>query len=258
MSSTTAPVVHPINFDPALLAKGPAAIKEWAGAVRSFARQLSPVDRATFLMGLDGLLYEEQGYAAIGANLYEGLHPKHALMRYHDFFVDNISPGERAIDLGCGVGAVAASIASRSRAHVTGIDWSAKNLEKTRSAAAAQGLLIECHEGDITTFRAPGSYDAIVLSNVLEHITHRPRRLAQWREWYAPKRFLIRVPAFDRDWRVPWKQQLGVEWRLDPTHETEYTADQLHSELAEAGLVITHLTVRWGEYWCVATCPDAA
>jgi len=249
----SAPPAHPINFDPALLEKGPAASKEWTGAVRAFAKQLSPVERATFLMALDSALYEEQGYAAIAANLHGGLHPKHALMRYHDFFVDNIGPGEQVIDLGCGVGALAASIASRARANVTGIDWTPSNLDKTRAAAAAQGLTITCLEGDITTFRAPGQFDVIVLSNVLEHITHRPQRLQQWREWYTPKRFLIRVPAFDRDWRVPWKKELGVEWRLDSTHETEYTAGQLHNELAEAGLTITHLTVRWGEYWCVAS-----
>jgi SAM-dependent methyltransferase len=252
-TSPTAPPIHPITFDPALLTKGPAASKEWTGAVRAFAKQLSPVERATFLMALDSALYEEQGYTAIAANLHGGLHPKHALMRYHDFFVDNITPGERVIDLGCGVGALAVSIASRARAHVTGVDWTPSNLDKTRAAAAAQGLTIACYEGDITTFRAPGQFDVVVLSNVLEHITHRPQRLQQWCEWYAPKRFLIRVPAFDRDWRVPWKKELGVEWRLDSTHETEYTAGQLHNELAEANLTITHLTVRWGEYWCVAS-----
>ncbi|HYE63725.1 MAG TPA: class I SAM-dependent methyltransferase [Phycisphaerales bacterium] len=250
MPSTTA---HPITFDPALLAKGPQAMKEWLGALRAFSRQLSPIDRATFLMALDSAIYEEEGYAAIAAGLHQGLHPKHALMRYHDFFVDNITAGERVIDLGCGVGALAASIAARSRACITGVDWSPENLAKARTAAANQNLSITYLEGDITTFRAPGQYDTIVLSNVLEHITHRPQRLAQWGEWYAPKRFLIRVPAFDRDWRVPWKQQLGVEWRLDPTHETEYTADQLLSELREANLTLTHLTTRWGEYWCVAT-----
>lgn len=250
---TTAPTTHPITFDPTLLTKGPQASKEWLGALRAFAKQLTPVDRATFLMALDSALYEEQGFAAIAADLHQGLHPKHALMRYHDFFVDNIKPGENVIDLGCGVGALAASIAARSRAVVTGIDWTTKNLEKARAAAAAQSLHITYLEGDITTFRAPGQYDTVVLSNVLEHITHRPQRLGQWREWYQPKRFIIRVPAFDRDWRVPWKQQLGVEWRLDPTHETEYTAQQLHNELAEAHLTLTHLTARWGEYWCVAS-----
>jgi hypothetical protein len=70
-----------------------------------------------------------------------------------------------------------------------------------------------------------------------------------WREWYGAKTFLIRVPAFDREWRVPWKKELGVEWRLDPTHETEYTLPQLEAELREAGLRVADCVTRWGEYW---------
>jgi SAM-dependent methyltransferase len=191
-----------------------------------------------------------------------GLHPKHRLMRYHDFFVERVGAGEWVIDLGSGVGALAASIAERSRAHVTGMDWSRTNVERSRKLAGDRGLAAPHDKptrgslsftlGDITRDRAEGTFDAVALSNVLEHISDRPQRLRMWREWYEPSRFLIRVPAFDREWRAPWKKELGVEWRLDPTHETEYTQPQLEAELRQAGLKITDLTARWGEYWCVA------
>jgi SAM-dependent methyltransferase len=179
-------------------------------------------------------------------------------MRYHDFFVERISPGERAIDLGCGVGALAASIAERSRANVTGMDWTESNLEKARATAAERALSdLSFVAGDITRDRppppAPARFDAVILSNVLEHITERPERLRLWSEWYRPARFLIRVPAFDREWRVPWKQELGVEWRLDVTHETEYTRSQLEAELRHAGLRPREIIARWGEYWVEAT-----
>jgi SAM-dependent methyltransferase len=182
------------------------------------------------------------------------MHPKHRVMRYHDFFVDRIRPGERVIDLGCGVGALAASIAERSKARVTGMDWTAANLDKARAIAAQRGLAerLSYTQGDITRDRAPGRFDAVVLSNVLEHIQNRVERLRQWREWYDPSRLLIRVPAFDREWRVPWKRELGVEWRLDVTHETEYTQAELDKELRRAGLVPAEWVARWGEYWVVA------
>jgi hypothetical protein len=64
-----------------------------------------------------------------------------------------------------------------------------------------------------------------------------------------PERILIRVPLFERDWRVPLKKELGVEWRLDDTHETEYTLESFASEMQEAGLAVKHLEVRWGEIW---------
>lgn len=40
-----------------------------------------------------------------------GIHPKHKLINYHHFFISNISNNEKIIDLGCGYGEVAYSIA---------------------------------------------------------------------------------------------------------------------------------------------------
>jgi hypothetical protein len=45
---------------------------------------------------------------------------------------------------------------------------------------------------------------------------------------------------------------LGVEWRLDNTHETEYTLESYFEEMAAAGLCIVHQEVRWGEIWSEA------
>jgi glycosyltransferase involved in cell wall biosynthesis/SAM-dependent methyltransferase len=252
-----------VRFEPALLGAGrETTVQAWTRAIRGFARRLPPTGRAEFVAALDTPLYHLQGEVAVEAA--GGLHPKHRLMRYHDFFVERIASGEWVIDLGSGVGALAASMAERSRAHVTGMDWSRTNIERSEKVAAERGLSagerrdaaggsLSFVFGDITRDRAPGTFDAVALSNVLEHITERPRRLRMWREWYEPSRFLIRVPAFDREWRAPWKKELGVEWRLDPTHETEYTQPQLERELREAGLRITEMIARWGEYWCVAS-----
>ena len=64
-----------------------------------------------------------------------------------------------------------------------------------------------------------------------------------------PKRFLIRVPLFERDWRVPLKKELGVEWRLDLDHKTEYTLESFAEEMRQANLKITYQEVRWSEIW---------
>jgi hypothetical protein len=134
------------------------------------------------------------------------------------------------------------------------MDWTAEHLDRARARAEAVGVggRASFVAGDITRDRAPGAFDAVVLSNVLEHLVERASLLRKWREWYGARRFLIRVPAFDREWRVPWKKELGVEWRLDPTHETEYTQEQLRGELREAGLEVNELVARWGEYWVEA------
>jgi SAM-dependent methyltransferase len=259
MSTQTAPItVTPgVRFEPELLeARTSDCVGSWARAIGAFSRRLPAKKRAEFLLALDSAVYPMQGEAAVAASRDggDGLHPKHRLMRYHDFFVDRIRKHERVLDLGCGVGALAISIAMRSGADVTGLDLSDRNLAEAKARADLAGVALrttfEC--GDITSHRVSGRFDTIVLSNVLEHLRDRAALLQRWLAWYAPTRFLIRVPAFDRDWRVAYKKELGIEWRLDPTHETEYSRAQLDAELSEGGLYVTECLTRWGEYWCEA------
>jgi hypothetical protein len=57
---------------------------------------------------------------------------------------------------------------------------------------------------------------------------------------------------YDREWMVPMKDELGVEYMLDAGHEIEYTLDCLFRELSEAGLKPERWEIKWGEIWCVA------
>jgi hypothetical protein len=56
---------------------------------------------------------------------------------------------------------------------------------------------------------------------------------------------------------VPLRRELGVEWRLDPTHETEYTLESFTAEVNAAGVTVADLQVRWGEIWATVTPCDA-
>ncbi len=255
-----APRVPPdleIRWPAALLDASPeVAAEAFARSLRGYACRLkTPAAQARFVMAADTPLYEAIDTTVVEA--YDGVHPKHRLMKYHDFFVERIRPNEHAIDLGCGIGMVAASIAERSGAKVTGVDWSESNLTKAREIAADRGLedRVTWIHADICQKRVPGVFDAVVVSNVLEHVTDRPARLRRWADWYGAKRILIRVPAFDRNWQTPLKQELGLDFRCDPTHETEYTEDQLRTEIAAAGMVVGDFISRWGEYWAVAIVP---
>ena len=94
------------------------------------------------------------------------------------------------------------------------------------------------------------SVDVIYSSNVLEHIDKRVEFLQSIKE-LAPK-LLIRVPAINRDWITYYKKELKVEWRLDSTHFTEYTADSLVNEFEKVGLSLTETNIKFGEFWVVA------
>jgi hypothetical protein len=48
------------------------------------------------------------------------------------------------------------------------------------------------------------------------------------------------------------RSEVGLPHFSDPGHFVEYTPERLGAELAEAGLVISELSLVWGEIWAVA------
>ncbi|MEK7619978.1 MAG: methyltransferase domain-containing protein [Patescibacteria group bacterium] len=197
---------------------------------------------------LHTLSYKLASRFAIGAE--GGLHPKHRLMNYHQFFLDHIRPTDRVLDIGCGNGALAYDLAGKT-AHVTGIDLNKKNKQAWETRFARGNLLYLV--ADATTFSPEERFDVVVLSNVLEHIEHRVEFLKRVKH-LAPL-FLIRVPMLDRDWITLYKKELGLEYRLDTTHETEYTLENFTKELHDAGLFIRSHSIQFGEIWAVVSQP---
>lgn len=208
-------------------------------------KSLPARDSLIFLFKLDNYLYVQQGRQAIR---YEGgIHTKHRHLRYHDFFVDRITTGEKVLDIGCGIGALAYDIADQSGAHVTGIDINPRHVaEASRRYAHPR---IRYRQGDACRDIDGDTYDVVIMSNVLEHLIDRSSLLKQISKENGNPRFLIRVPLFDRDWRVPLKKELGLEWRLDPTHQTEYTVDSFLGEIKGADLTVNHMEIKWSEIW---------
>lgn len=179
-----------------------------------------------------------------------GLHPKHRLMNYHDFFVQRIASHENVLDIGSGNGALTNDIACITDAKVVGVDLSAQNVEEARQTYHRSNLSFI--QGDATEDLELGEtrFDVLVLSNVLEHIEERVPFVCAWLAASGARKVLIRVPMFEREWLVPLKRELGTEWRLDLSHYTEFTESQLRREIADSGLVLEELVVRWGEFWC--------
>ena len=212
------------------------------------AAALPPDEALRLLFDLDASFYALQGRLAMAYD--GGIHTKHRHMKYHDFFVNRVWPGERVLDIGCGHGAVAYDVAEKAGAYVLGIDLSPDNVALARERHAHSR--VEYGVGDALQELSAGRFDVVILSNVLEHLPERPAFLRRVQEMVRPSRFLIRVPLFERYWRVPLKRELGVEWRLDPGHETEYTLESFAAEMAEAELTIVHQEVRWGEIWAEA------
>src|SRR5919197_867838 len=86
-----------------------------------------------------------------------GIHVKHRLTRYHDFFLERVQPGEQVLDIGSGKGELAHD-------RVTFL------------------------EGNVLETLPGGDFDVVVLSNVLEHLGPRVDFLRRIVESARPKR----------------------------------------------------------------------
>lgn len=175
-----------------------------------------------------------------------GLHPKHRLMNYHYFFIENVNPSDTVLDVGCGNGALTFDLSEKAK-KVVGIDISSSNIRFAKARYNSDN--IEYHVGDAIHYRLKSKFDVIVLSNMLEHIEDRVAFLKKMRT-LAP-RLLIRVPMINRDWLTLYKRELGVEWRLDSTHNIEYTLDSFNKELNQSGLRLISHSIQFGEIWAL-------
>ena len=178
----------------------------------------------------------------------KGEHPKHRLTMYHQFFIDRILSNQSVIDIGCGYGAVARSIAyARPKVNVMGVDQDKGRLKQAKEANNPKNLSFL--EADATCELSIGKWDVVVLSNVLEHVKERIEFLIDIQKNIQPEKILLRVPMFERDWQMPLKKEIKVNYLSDPDHKIEHTLDEFNKETNKAGLKIKEIKTIWGEIW---------
>jgi SAM-dependent methyltransferase len=220
-------------------------VRLWAGSVGR-RRDASVALRA--LLTLHDELFRRIDVLAV--DLDDGVHAKHRIMAYHDFFVDRVHEGEAVLDVGCGKAELAHDLVTRAGANVTGIDLNRASLDFARRHFASDRLQLV--EADARTWDPDRSFDVVVLSNVLEHIDDRVGLLRRLELIARPKQFLLRVPVLERDWSVGLRRELGLFHFSDPTHYVEYDREQLVAELDAADLDPVEIQQHWGELWAAA------
>lgn len=177
-----------------------------------------------------------------------GEHPKHYLINYHKFFVDRINDYQNVLDIGCGYGSVAYSIAKyHQNCNVLGVDIDDTRLDQAIENKKLKNL--NFFKGDATKELPAGDWDVVVLSNVLEHISDRDTFLKKIKEKTKATRFLIRVPLFERDWQIPLRKELNINHFNDSDHKIEHTVSEFKNEMKNVNLKILEISTKWGEIW---------
>ncbi len=177
-----------------------------------------------------------------------GEHPKHKLTFYHDFFIERIRTDARVLDVGCGYGAVARSVAQAlPNSVVLGIDLNPFQINQAKQSLNPSNLSFIV--GDATKNLPTGPWDIIILSNCLEHISARVDLLKTLVRVTEAHQVLIRIPLFERDWQMALRKEIGTSYFSDPDHKIEHTLDEFYSELSAANLAVTEIKTLWGEIW---------
>lgn len=212
----------------------------------AFEPRSSPKKSLPWLLQLSddiGYLIDEQCI-----QMGEGVHIKHEIMTgIHSFFLDRIPRNVKVLDVGCGYGAVANAIAKRNDLSVVGIDYNEDQIAQAKKSYEKPNL--KFYVGDATTDLPDQSFDAIVLSSLLEHVEDRVALLKSLASEYGPACILIRVPMLERHYHVALKKMLGLFAYTDKDHKIEYTMELFETEMRLACLQIDYREVRWGDIW---------
>jgi SAM-dependent methyltransferase len=203
-------------------------------------------------MNSDANNYYKDYYAAHGENAYLGekLKQSSRMLVFQDILRAELKPGARILDVGCG-DAIFAELMPE-------FDWYGVdiNIEKAKGRIR-DGCLVETDLMQVPYLFAEKSFDAVICSEVLEHlwdlrVVHREVRRLLTRDGL----YLLSTPNFD--WimnhlehfrRV--MQQDGQSWTWE--HIRHYNFDSHKAFLNECGFVIEKHTGADGHY-----CPVVA
>ncbi len=197
----------------------------------------------------------------LGIILNNGLHPKHQILEYKEWFLKNIPEKGIILDIGCSTGELP-KILSKKAKYIYGVEIDKKAISIANRENKKNNITYICSDAENYDYSKCLGIDCITLSNVLEHIENRNKFLkslvnkTNWQE-NKKKMFLIRVPLLEREWIVIYKKQLNVEYRLDPTHYIEYTYEKLKNELEDANIIISDHSIRFGELFVKAYVGDS-
>jgi methionine biosynthesis protein MetW len=148
----------------------------------------------------------------------------------------------RVLDVGCGAGALGAALREERGIEVSGLELS------PAAAAQARGRLDAVVEADLDRLEAlpfePGSFDAMVFGDVLEHLRDPHRLLRLLRPWLADDGALVCSIPNVGHWSVVLPLLTQDRWPyadaglLDRTHVHFFTLAEADLMLRECGFVV--------------------
>ncbi len=108
---------------------------------------------------------------------------------------------ERILDLGCGTGLLGEFLKKKYQAPVVGITYSAEEAEKSRSKMDE----VFCADLNHFDFSKIGSFDLVICSHVLEHLTESKRVVQQLQKIVSARGVLVVALPNVLYWKQRWE-----------------------------------------------------
>jgi sarcosine/dimethylglycine N-methyltransferase len=151
-----------------------------------------------------------------------------------------ISPSDRVLDAGAGIGGTARLIARERGARVTAVDLTPEYCEVARWLNAAVGLddMIDVRTADVTELPFDAaSFDVVVSQHVQMNIADKHRLYAEARRVLAPSG---RLALWDVTAGRGGPLHLPVPWATSPDQNHLVRPDRLAQLLSESGFTTAH------------------
>lgn len=160
-----------------------------------------------------------------------------------------IPPRARILDIGCGTGSLTIAATRGADARVTGVEPDPLRAELARK----RGIEVVCAIADQALLKKLGSFDVIILSDVLEHLAEPAELLAQLRSSLAPDgRIIASVPNVAH-WTVRLQLLIGkFDYQpagiMDATHLRWFTRYSLRKLFERCGYRVVSVTPTAGAW----------
>jgi len=194
------------------------------------------------LLKLHNYLYRK--ISKLSKIINNNVHPKHRIINYHKFFLDNIEKDSKILDIGCGKGELAYDLANIANI-VVACDINKNYLDIAKKRYKRDNIIYLF--ADATNYNFNETFDYIILSCVLEYIKDRVKFLSRIKS--LANILLIRAATINRSWLTLYKKELGLENKDDLARTIGYTFDIFQNELESVGLRIISYSIQFGEIW---------
>ena len=169
-------------------------------------------------------IYSNRGGLLNG--VLNGLFRKSMKLRYLKT-IEGCQPiqGKTALDVGCGPGHYAITLAERGAARVLGIDFAEGMLQIAAEHARANGVGRQCEfrQADFLEFRSPEPFDYVILMGFMDYMPE-PRRIVEKALSLARSKVFFSFPLDGG--LLAWQRKLRYRGRCELYM---YTRDQLES-----------------------------